>query len=290
MGGPEDAHAIGLPFGGAVEAQVRHARRQQRQRLLQFGAGEGLAEAVVDAGTERELRLVALVGSDVEHSRLVEDVRVAVGFGQPHGDERARGEQDVAVLDVDAGEPGSAAHGAEVTHRLLDGPVCQLGPLGEERPLVGVLREQPERTPQLVAGGIGASDDDRVDHHHQLVVVQLVAGLFGGDEIGEQVVGRLTAPLGDQLARVGIQLVLGTHDQVELARHVDREDLQDVVRPAAEQLPVVLGRTEQLADDGNGVRLADVDRDIGFACGRHLVDQTVDHLAHERAQTIGLAG
>ena len=47
----------GFQVDRAVEAQVRHALGEQRQRLLQLGAGQRGAEAVVDAGAERQLRL-----------------------------------------------------------------------------------------------------------------------------------------------------------------------------------------------------------------------------------------
>ena len=40
------------------------------------------------------------------------------------------------------GDAGGAAHGAEVAHRLLDRLRCELGLLGEQRPLVGVLGEE----------------------------------------------------------------------------------------------------------------------------------------------------
>ena len=55
----EDADAVGLPRDVAVEAQVGHPAGEERQRLLQLGAGERGAEAVVDAGAERQLRLIA---------------------------------------------------------------------------------------------------------------------------------------------------------------------------------------------------------------------------------------
>ena len=46
----------------------------------------------------------------------------------------------------------------------------------------------------------------------------------------------------------------------------------------AEQLPVLLRRAEQLADDRDRVRLADVDGDVGAPGGGDGVDQAVDDL------------
>ena len=132
--GAEDADALGLPRDVAVDRQLRHALRQQRQRLLQLGACQRRAEAVVDARTERQLRLAGGLGRDVERLRLVEHRGIAVCLGQADRHERAGREQHVAVLDVAAGEPSGAAHRAEVAHRLLDGARCELGPLGEQAP------------------------------------------------------------------------------------------------------------------------------------------------------------
>ncbi len=158
------------------------------------------------------------------------------------GHERSGGEDHVAVLDVAAGESSGTANCAEVTHRFLDGTRRELWPLGEQRPLVGMLGEQGHRTTELVASRVGATDDHGVDHHHELVVGQLVAGLFGSDQVGQQIVRRLAASFGDQAAGVLAELVLRPHDQFELVDDIGREDLEDVAGPAAEELPVLLRR------------------------------------------------
>ena len=62
------------------------------------------------------------------------------------------------------------------------------------------------------------------------------------------------------------------------------------VAQSAEQLPVLLGRAEQLADDRDRVGLADVGDELALARAGERVDQTADDLAHERAQPVGGLG
>ena len=92
---------------------------------------------------------------------------------------------------------------------LLHRPRRQLGALGEQGPLLRVLGEQRHRAAELVAGGVGAGDQHRHGHAHQLLGRQAVARLLGGDEIGQEVVGRLRAAPLDHLAHVRADLVLG---------------------------------------------------------------------------------
>ena len=53
----EDPDALWLPRDVAVDRQLGHPLGEQRQGFLQLGAGQRRAEAVVDAGAERQLRL-----------------------------------------------------------------------------------------------------------------------------------------------------------------------------------------------------------------------------------------
>ena len=56
------------------------------------------------------------------------------------------------------------------------------------------------------------------------------------------------------------------------------------VAHAGEQLPVLLRRAEQLADDRDRVRLADVGDELARAPVGERVDEVVDDVAHERPQ------
>ena len=83
--------------------------------------------------------------------------------------ERSLREQHVAVLDVLRRDARRATDRAEVAHGLLDGPRRELGSLGEQRPLVGVLREQGDAARQLVARRVGAGHEHGLGQHDQLV-------------------------------------------------------------------------------------------------------------------------
>ena len=102
-----------------------------------------------------------------------------------------------------------------------------------------------------------------------------------------QVVGGTGAAFGDQAPGVLVELVLGGGDDRQVLVQVAVEDPQHVGRPAAEQLPVLLRRAEQLADDRDRVGLADVDRDVGASGRGDRIDERVHDLTHERAQAVG---
>ena len=112
-------------------------------------------------------------GSRVMSKRVRLGEHVA-GRGWPSASDGATnvpgGEQDVAVLDVLAGEPRRAAHRAEVAHRLLDRPRRQLRPLGEQLPTGrGARRTGPRAQPSWLRVVSVPADDHGLDHHHQLV-------------------------------------------------------------------------------------------------------------------------
>ncbi len=150
-----------------------------------------------------------------------------------------------------------------------------------------MVRQQPDGTTQLVAGRVGAADDHGVDHHHQLVGTEAVAFLLGRDQVGDQVVLGIVAAVGDQATRVLVEFGLSSLDHVEFLEHVAVEDAQHVFGETREELPVRSRCAEELADDRDRVRLADVDRDVGSARRRDCIDEFVDHLADERPQPVG---
>ena len=85
------------------------------------------------------------------------------------------------------------------------------------------------------------------------------------------------APVGDQPPGVLVELVLGGDDRSAGPRaRLPLKIRSTSVGPAAEQLPVLLRRAEQLADDRDRVRLADVDGDVGPPGRRDGVDEPVD--------------
>ena len=86
-----------------------------------------------------------------------------------------------------------------------------------------------------------------------------------GDQVAEEVVARVGAPLGDHVAHVVGQLLARLRDQWQVFGQVVVEDAEDVGGPGREQLPVLGWRTQQLADDRDRVRLADVGHQLALA-------------------------
>ena len=150
--------------------------------------------------------------------------------------------------------------------------------------------EHGDGAPELVAGGVGATDDHRLHHHHELAVAQTVTRLLGGDQRSEQVLCGAVAAVLDEPADVLVEVVLGLDDQRPVLGQVAVEDAQKIRRPDAEALPVLSRRAEQFADDRDGVRLTDVAHQVAASAGRHVVDQLLDHLAHEGTKAVGRLG
>ena len=78
-------------------------------------------------------------------------------------------------------------HGAEIAHGLFDRLRSQLGALGQQRPLIRVLREQRQGAGQLVPGGVGAGHQYGHGQRDELLGGQPVARLLDGDEVAQQV-------------------------------------------------------------------------------------------------------
>ena len=135
-----------------------------------------------------------------------------------------------------------------------------------------MLCEEGDRAAELIASGVGAANDHRVDHHQQFFGVKFVAIFFGRDQVGQQVFARVVAPLRDHLHRVLIQFAARRLDDVEFVKHVGVEHAENVFSPAGEQLPIFFWRTEQFTDDRNGIWLGDVGDDVGRARRCHRVD------------------
>ena len=77
--GPKMPTALGFHVTAPSMREVGEAAGEQGQRFLELGAGEGGAEAVVDAGAERQLRLAGGLAVDVERAGVGEHRRVVVG-------------------------------------------------------------------------------------------------------------------------------------------------------------------------------------------------------------------
>ena len=167
---------------------------------------------------------------------------------------------------------------------------CQLGMLGQQGPLVGVIAQHLHRGGELVAGGVGAGHQQAAREHEQFVVGEAVAVVFGADQLGDQVVGEVVAPVGDHVVEVGVERLPGPQDVGRVVGDVPVEGLEDVVGPVREQLPVLAGGAEQRADDRDRVLAGDVGDHVAAARGGERVDQLGDHLDDRGAQPRGRPG
>ena len=103
----------------------------------------------------------------------------------------------------------------------------------------------------------------------------------------DQVVGEVVAPLGDHVVDVGVELVAGRHDDRLVVGDVPVEDLEDVLGPVGEQLPVFAGSAEQRADDRNRVPACDVGDHVAVPRAGHRVDQFGDDVDDRGLQSCG---
>ena len=153
-----------------------------------------------------------------------------------------------------------------------------------------MLGEQGDGARELVAGGVGATDEHRDGHALELLGVEPIARLLGRDQVGQQVVGRCHTPSLDELVHVRAHLGLRGLDEWQVFEDVVVEDSQQVRRPPTEQLPVLFRRAQQTADDRDGIGLAHVGHELAAPSAGKRVDEPVDDLAHVGPQTVGRLG
>ena len=155
---------------------------------------------------------------DVELLGRGQALAVAVGTeGGDHHD-RVLGERDVAVDDVLEHDPAVERDDRLVAHDLLDGLRHELGALAQQRPLVGMLGEQPDPVSELALRRVDAADE-HVEHEvDQLVVAQPIALVAGGDERRDEVVAGRPAPVREHLARPRVELLAGSLDAFALGQ------------------------------------------------------------------------
>ena len=101
----------------------------------------------------------------------------------------------------------------------------------QERPLVGVITEHLHRGGELVSSGVRAGNEQTHDQHAQLVGVEVIAIVFGADQLGDQVVGQRVTAVSDHIVDVVVDGLPCRQDGVRLGGNVPAEGLEDVVGP-----------------------------------------------------------
>ncbi len=143
-----------------------------------------------------------------------------------------------------------------------------------------------------VGSGIGAGDDHRLDHGHDVVVAEPVVALAGADQAADEVVARVGggAALGDHFAEIGKARQRGLDRRLPLLqRQVDAGRLDHADREFVEK-GFLVGRHADHARDGphrqflrdhaEGVELLGL-ADLVEHAGDEVADLGVD-LAHHR--------
>ena len=116
---------------------------------------------------------------------------------------------------------------------------------------------------------------------------EAVAVVLGADQLGDQIVGQCVASMSDHVVDVGVERIPGAQHDGRVVGGVPEEDLDDVVGPLGEQLPVLAGCTEQRADDRDRVLRRDVGDDVAGAGRRERVHQFIDDVDDDGAQPCG---
>jgi len=128
-------------------------------------------------------------------------------------------------------------------------------------------------------GGLEAGDEQADGLDQQLLGVEAVAVLFGGDEAAEQVVAAVAAALLDQVVEVAGQPHARALDALDhLGRGVaaaDREAVGGVGGPLGEEVAVFHRHAQHLADERRGDRQRQVGDQVHLAAVGDAVEQLV---------------
>ena len=167
---------------------------------------------------------------------------------------------------------------------------CQLGVGPQGLPLLGVLGEQPHGLGELGLGGVHAADQ-HVEHEvDQLVVVEPVALVAGGEQGGDEVLARVVAAALEQLGGPVVELLHRLLDLRALLHQGGGVELAlDPVRPVVQPGRVLQRRAHHRGDDHRGVGLGEGVDELAAARAVQLCPQALEDLAHRRPPAVGRA-
>ena len=177
---------------------------------------------------------------------------VAVGSPE-HGHDLFAG-LDLDAVDIDRFRRGPAVelHRAVPPQQLLDARTQQAPVVAQPLELRGVVEQGKQTVADEVRRGLESGREEQDHGGDQLIVAELVALLLDVDELGEQVVGRMRTPLGNQhLEAIGDA---PTRFRRSLDLFQCRCELECRHRRAHERLEIGAVRlrdAEHLADDGD---------------------------------------
>ena len=130
------------------------------------------------------------------------------------------------MFDLLGQDPRGERRDRLVAEGLLDRTLSQAGRVAAQQlPLVRRGGEQPDRVGQLALARVDAANEDVEHEVAQFILVEAVAGLLGGDQVGDQIIGGRQPPLDDQLVDVRIALRHRLLDLGARGRQAERVEL-----------------------------------------------------------------
>ena len=188
---------------------------------------------------------------------------VAVARERAHHHDRVRREGDVAVLDLLVQQARGERRDRLEAEQLLHRRRRELGPLGEQLPLVRMLREHAQAVGELRLRRVHPAHEHVQHEVHALGVVEPVALVRGGDQGGDQVVAGVVLAALDQRARPLVELLAGALDRVALVHQAGRVELAlDQVRPLVQPRRVLERRAHHRGDRERRVGLREVAHEL----------------------------
>jgi hypothetical protein len=186
----------------ARQLEVLETTRQVPEDHLELQARDVGTQADVLPDAEGEVAVGAAI--DAEREGIVEDLLVAVRGREVERELLAGADLLAAQLVVLARDPGEVGDRRDPAQDLLDRRGKQIGVRPEPGPLAGMLAEGEQAPAEGVAGGLVARLDEELRVLEQDVVGNGLPFELGAEELADQVVRGLAAPLLDELLEVRI--------------------------------------------------------------------------------------
>ena len=214
----------------------------------------------------------------VEALRFVVLPLVAVGRAGEQQDEVARRHGAAVELDVPSEGPPLELRGRVPTQRLLDRVRHESGVVEQELALIGKPVQGDRRVGHQLGDGLVARHCEQ-----QAETDELLVGQVGVDEHADEVVGtgaEASAPLVHHTPDEGAELPARRKVRVGHGALIGLA-VKDAVRQLAHGLAMLVGQTEQLADDVDGHARRQVAHDVGLAPRDEGLEAVTGEAAHE---------
>ena len=171
---------------------------------------------------------VCIAGSalsgDVEAIGVVVDGGIAVGRGSVGKDQCASRDDDPGEFDIIEGSAERCRKRRAMTHGLLDGIARQLGMLGQQCPLVGVIAQYLHRGGQLIAVVSVPAISRPATSMRNSSALRRSPSSSARISSGDEIVGQRVAPMRDHVVDVGVEFVPRGQDRRLVCRDIPAEE------------------------------------------------------------------